>query len=136
MTFAPASAAAVAGNDAAKRSTKRLAVFMNLRSFFTASPVKTPWLVLRADSLDEALDEFERGVGNFSPAAVDRKRVSAIGDLDDLCRAAVSQLALEGRVCDHRRNGVVLLSRNDQQGATFWVPCIDLCLGPRIEVGR
>ena len=47
--------------------------------------------------LDEALDERERGVGDFAPAAVDRQRVAAARDLDDLGDARVALLLLERR---------------------------------------
>jgi hypothetical protein len=45
--------------------------------------------------LDEALYELERGVGDFPPAAVDRKRMSAVRDLLDLGHAPVPLLPLE-----------------------------------------
>ena len=44
--------------------------------------------------LDEPLDEGERGVGDLAPAAVDRQRVAAAGDLDDLGHALVALLLL------------------------------------------
>src|ERR1700733_1605236 len=48
--------------------------------------------------LGEALHERERRRGDFVPAAVDRERVPAAGNLDDLGDALVALLQLEGGV--------------------------------------
>src|SRR5207244_10544611 len=45
-------------------------------------------------TLDEALDEAERGLGDLAPAAVDRERMAAIRDLRDLGDAGVATLQL------------------------------------------
>jgi hypothetical protein len=57
--------------------------------------------------LHEALDERQRCLGDLTPPAVDRQRVAAIGNFGDLGDAVVAVLALEGRVGDGPRDGVV-----------------------------
>jgi hypothetical protein len=48
--------------------------------------------------LDEAPDEAERHLGDLMPAIVDRERVAAAWDLDDLGDSLVAPLLLEGGV--------------------------------------
>ena len=86
--------------------------------------------------LHEALDELQRRVGDLLPAVVDGERVAAVLELDDLGdRVLVAPLALERRVADRPRHGVVLGARDDEQRAAVGVLGLDLHLGPRVEVG-
>src|SRR5437899_3059148 len=85
--------------------------------------------------LDEAPDKRECRVSDFSPAAVNRKRVPAVGDLNDLGHANISLLALERRVRYGPRDCIVLLTRNDQQRPPIGVFAVDLRLCPRVEFG-
>src|SRR5215218_4331390 len=87
-------------------------------------------------ALGEALDERERGVGDFAPAAVDDQRVSMAGDLLDLGHAGVVLLLLVGGVDDRPRDGVVQLAGDEQQWPAVRVLGVDLGLGPGIQVGR
>ena len=88
----------------------------------------TPSFVLRGRSLcrDEAVEERERRVGDLPPAAVDRERVAAVRDLDDLGHALVALLLLERRVRDRPRDGVVLLAGDDQERPALGVLRVDL----------
>ena len=65
---------------------------------------------------DKAIEEGERRLGDFLPAAVDRERVAAARHLDDLGHALVALLLLERRVRDRPGDGVVLLAGDDQSG--------------------
>src|SRR5882672_11387676 len=85
--------------------------------------------------LNETPHEHERRVRDLAPAAVDRERVTAIGDLDDFGHAAIALLALERRVRDRPWDRVVLLAGDDQQRPALRVLGVDLRLGPWIEVG-
>src|SRR5206468_6050140 len=89
-----------------------------------------------ASLLRVLLDERERRVGDLAPAAVDRERVTATRDLDELGHARIALLTLVGRLGDRHRDGVILLADDDEQRATIGVLRVDLRLGPRIEVGR
>ena len=76
----------------------------------------TVLLVLREEGrgdLDEALNERERRVGDFSPAAVDHEGVSAVGHFDDLGDTNISLLAFERRVRDCPWHRVFLLAGDD-----------------------
>jgi hypothetical protein len=63
--------------------------------------------------LGESFDERERGVGDFTPAAVDCERVAAIRDLDNLGDAVVVSLLLEGGVGYRPRDGVVVAAGDE-----------------------
>jgi hypothetical protein len=65
-------------------------------------------------SLDESLDELEHFVADLPPTAVDRERVSAVRDLNDLGHALVALLPLVRGIRDRPGHGVVLLARDDQ----------------------
>src|SRR4051812_31641033 len=69
----------------------------------------------RSLDLDEAPNERERRVGDLAPAAVDRERVPAVLDLDDLGHALVVLLLLVRGVRDRPRDRVVLLAGDDQE---------------------
>src|SRR5438309_1553158 len=84
--------------------------------------------------LDEALDEPERRLGNFAPAAVDDERVPTVGHFDDLGDPSISLLALERRVRDRPRHGVVFLAGDNQHRSAIWVLGVDFGFGPRIQV--
>src|SRR6266566_7499171 len=95
------------------------------------------WIVLwssRACDLDEPLDKRERRLGNFPPAAVDHERVPTVGHLDDLGDTRISLLALERRVRDRPRHGVVFLAGDNQHRPAIWIVRVDLCFGPWIQV--
>src|SRR5437870_5423675 len=62
-----------------------------------------------ADS-DKALDELERGLGDFPPAMVDDQGVSAIAHLGELGRAGIMLLLFEGGMRDGVRHRIVLLA--------------------------
>ena len=83
----------------------------------------------------EAVDECERPFGHLAPAAVDGERVTAVGDLFDLGDSGVVPLALERCVCDRPRHRVVFLSIEDQQRPAIRVLGVQLCLGPRVQIG-
>src|SRR5207244_1536499 len=85
--------------------------------------------------LDVTLDERERCVGDLSPAAIDGKRVPAVGHLDDLGHALIVLLEMERRVRDSPRDRVVLLAGDDQQRPALRVLAVDLRFRPRVEVG-
>src|ERR1700692_1536342 len=89
---------------------------------------------IRIPLLDEAPDECERRVSNVSPAAVNRQRVPAIGDRDNLSNADIPLLTLERRVRDLPRDRIVLLTRDNQQWPPLWALDVDICLRPRVEV--
>ncbi len=80
--------------------------------------------------------EGERRGGDLAPAAVDRQRVSAVRDLQDLRHGGVAFLAPERGIRDRPRHRIVLLAGDDQQGAAFRRRRIDLRFRPRVEVGR
>src|SRR5438034_11468945 len=84
--------------------------------------------------LDETSDERERRVGDLAPAAVDRERVPAVGNLVNLGHAGIVLLLLERGVRDRPRDGVVLFAGEDQQRAALRVLGVDLRLRPGVEV--
>jgi hypothetical protein len=91
---------------------------------------------LLARRSDEPLDELERRVGDQSPAAVDRERVTAVRQLDDLGDTRIAPLLLERGIGDRPRHGAVLFPGDDQQRTAVGVLGVDLRLGPRVQVGR
>src|SRR5215211_5464705 len=105
------------------------------RSVSTSLSVPTGRAGHRHRPLDEALDEGQGGVGDFTPAAVDDQRVPAVLHLDDLGHALVVLLLLVGGVDDRPGDGVILLPRDEQQRPPFGVVGVDLGLGPGVEVG-
>src|SRR3954451_21489276 len=126
-------AGGVAGTTA--RSRSNASAFRATR----ARPVRPAWPAARAPSLRsdgsraaaggtdawclpsrpararEAVDERQRGIGDVAPACVDRERVTATLELDDLGNTRVALLALEGGVRNRPRNGVVVVCGDDQQ---------------------
>ena len=112
---------------------RNAALFGELRSL----PSRTRRLArLGTASLDESLDERKRLVGDLAPAAIDRERVAAVRDLDDLSDTRVPPLLLERGVCDRPGHRVVLLAGDDQQRPPLGVLAVNLRLGPRVQVGR
>src|SRR5919201_5051543 len=83
----------------------------------------------------EALDERERLFRDLAPTAVDRERVTAVGDRLDFGDRLVVSLALERRVCDRRCHRVVDLSLEDQQRPAIRVLGVQPCLRARVQVG-
>src|ERR1700761_2778324 len=120
------------------------------RALVTARPIPLPAPVTTATfpskfrsmvsssllRLDEALDKRKRRRGDFLPAAVDRERVPAAGNLSDLGDALVALVPLEGGVGYRPGNRVILLAGDQQQRSAVRVLRVDLRLGPRVEVGR
>src|ERR1700736_1856086 len=100
----------------------------------TSSPRIAQAIRYPNSSLDEAPDECERRVSDVSPAAVNRQRVPAIGDRDNLSNADIPLLTLERRVRDLPRDRIVLLTRDNQQRPPIWALNVDICLRPRVEV--
>src|SRR5205823_4398933 len=88
-----------------------------------------PWLC-------EPSDEVEGDLCDVAPTVVDRQRVPAAGDLDGLRHTGISLLALERRLGDRSRHGVVVLAVDDEQRAAVGILRVDLRLGPRIQVRR
>ena len=62
-----------------------------------------------------ALDEGERGVGDFAPSVVDGQGVASAFDLDDLGDTRVALLPLVRRVGDGLGDCVVEVAGGDQQ---------------------
>jgi hypothetical protein len=87
-------------------------------------------------SVGEALHEREGCIGDLAPAAVDRERVPAIGNLDDLCHSLAALLLFVGGVGDREWDRVVLLAGDDQQGprSGFFVSTFALVHGLRLAV--
>ena len=83
---------------------------------------------------DEAPHERASGLGDLSPAVVDRERVAASRHLNDVGLALVARLKLVGSVGQCRWHRVVLFARDDEQGSAIRVLGVDLRLGPRVEV--
>src|SRR5437868_3865957 len=87
-----------------------------------------PWA--REVVSDESLDERHSGVGDLPPAAIDRKRVTTIRDLDDFGDGSIALLLLERRVGDRPRDGVIRAARDQQQRSALGVRAVNLRLGP------
>src|ERR1700724_656043 len=109
---------------------------LNLTTSFgdTSSPRIAQAIRYPNSSLDEAPDECERRVSDVSPAAVNRQRVPAIGDRDNLSNADIPLLTLERRVRDLPRALIFLLTRDNQQRPPLWALNVDICLRPPVEV--
>ena len=92
---------------------------------------------IAAGLLHEASNEVQRGVGHFSPAAVDGQCVAATGHLYELgYLLLVLRLLLVRGVGDGPGHVVVLLAGDDQQRTACGVLPVDLDLGPRVQVRR
>src|SRR5207302_3841260 len=84
--------------------------------------------------LYEALDESERRLGHFLPAAVDGERVATAWNHLDLGHTRVARLALVGSVRDRPRDGVVLLTIEYQERTSLGINGVHLGFGPRVKV--
>src|SRR5258708_37088288 len=103
--------------------TSKHSCLLSLRAVFGKGTISLFHQVVLSDSnavrhrtgrLDEAPDEIKRNGRHFAPATVDRKRVPAIRNFDELGHGVVDLLALERRICNRPRGSVVLLARSDQ----------------------
>src|SRR6516165_2715408 len=114
----------------------------------TFRPGPAPWMLLRYRPVSrtcrsglgrlracKALDERERRVGDLAPAVVDGERMPAPGHLGHLGYSGIALLVLVGGAGDRRRGGMVLLAGDEQHRAAVGIAGVDLCLGPRVEVG-
>src|ERR1700761_1173436 len=96
----------VVREPATTRAPSAASAVVTARPIPLPAPVTTATLPSRFRSmvsssllrLGEALHERERRRGDFLPAAVDRERVPATGNLDDLGDAIIALLQLEGGV--------------------------------------
>src|SRR5207245_7238901 len=80
----------VAGPGRSSTCHRHACVATGSRALRSTGITRSRLAVHEYSGLDETLHEGERRVGDFSPAAVDRERVPAVGHLDDLGHALVA----------------------------------------------
>src|SRR5260370_38726072 len=87
------------------------------------------------DDRELLCDEGEGNLSHITPPMVNDQGMSSIGDCAELGDGGIVLLHLVSSRDDHQRDRMVLLARNEQEGATLGGLCVDPVFRPRVEVG-